>query len=1710
MSFSLLYISLIFLYFFKVMTLTVNVYEIRDLEDTTSYFETESQTWQLFNSLQSYKSTSCDGTTTYLLGGYQVISPGGIFTRTYYSLPSHNTVSFSAIFWILDLDKTANLFEIFIDNQYLGVWDSTLYDAHGASYQTNYCGYSVSDFPNFNIRGKVPHSNSQITIKIISSGLTGDTFSFGFRSLSLLFSTSVSTVTTSSCKFVNPPALQATCGCQDGYFNPAGSSSCLPCDSSCASCSGGTANDCNSCKPGYSWDGTKCFQCHASCSQCSGTAASQCVRCTDSAYFLQVDGTCSSTCSSPYVAKTNGNYKICDYPCGVNGFVNDNSTCSTSCPYPYNQATVSGIKYCHLPCPLNQILFKDQTCKSNCPSTFIPGTDGYIQYCTTPCASTEFYNPNSTCTSSCPSPFIESASGGTKYCSSPCSGSNFLYQNGSCLASCLYPYLQTSDGFLNYCNLPCSSGQFLNENGNCTTSCLAPYVQFLSNGVLFCNRPCGANFLYQNNNTCAATCVAPYTQVDDGYIKYCVSPCSSGAPFLNDNNNCTASCSSPYVQSTSNGVQYCSRPCGSDFLYEKNNTCGATCVAPYTQTTDGYVKYCVSPCSSGWFLNENNNCTSSCPSPYVQSESNGVKYCSKPCGNIFLYQNNTCGAACIAPYTQTTDGYVKYCISPCLSVTPFLNDNNNCTATCPSPYIQSESNGVKYCGKPCGNIFLYQNNTCGATCIAPYTQTTDGYVKYCISPCLSATPFLNENANCTVSCPSPYVQSASNGIRYCNRPCGTDFLYQNNTCETTCLSPYIQVTDGFIKYCHSACDSSKFLYENGSCLSSCPSPFKQRSSGGLQYCDKPCTDSLFLYPNGSCLSQCDYNDMTDSNQIRYCQYPCSASQYYYEDATCKKICPIPYEIQIVDDDLNLCNSPCSNTSLYYSENQKKCITSCSSPYTSNSDGFLKICQDIPAEDDDGTTLSDVASSVSSISDVVSKAGSLFRSGKNSIFMVSLAKMIRYVIYMNITLPEPVKESFESSNSSFFSISMMFSFDMPSSWSNAFPVYPLPVVFTNNKLSSCYLVNQWNSLTSYVTILMIGVVSGLVEKITKRKNWKAVAMVFTRLRIMTKWAFVLFLLFNSYDDVTLYLILQLYGLQFHSHLDYISFAVCLVVTIVTFAIFGKAVFIVYKAQKMKNQITDIKSAKTPEVVFYNRWHKFQVLYAGFKPKSFFMQVYLMTSTARIIACYLIVGFLYKYPILQGSLLVIISVCILGFLLYKRPVKDVVNYIVMITYETLILLVNICVLIIASLDSYDDYTDPSKAKSLDIISNILIILNASIDICSNAFMYIYILTNSWSFYKLNKKTPGLESKLVWLTLFVVPYQNPGMDFDDFCWEPSSYEKRPSVMRRSYPIEGRQYMENGPRNSFTASSMQVLNRRFSNSSQNTNDPTSVNDGSHLANYEPNRRSPTFLRAPRKSSNFGSQNFLELDSDYHENNGFCSPTNSEVPTMDTPKSFAHAFLLSKKIDGSPASRARNLRKPGRPGVLRKNQIPIVTNKPQLENFTIIEEPSPMIRGPSEARRKRKTETTNREQEEDMVKNNRFMDYSQPIYARSNNMNDGSERKKTLRILNSHVIKIEDLEDSDQPLQRDQSLKRMYEKIQRMQDKMKDGGNDAYPKKKSSGEKNESEFAMINTKTGSITQRETSYKEDEGLWQRNPRGDGFLRTNTKPRSFIKEVFFPE
>ena len=346
-------------------------FEIRDLESTTSYFQTEANYWSFSNTLAATNVSQCS--TAFILGGYGVIGPGTTFTRLYSSLPSHNSVYFLIKFWLIDIETSADLFHISLDGQLLNDWNSNGFN--GASYPAlNICGGAKKDFPSIIVNGRASHIASSLTLTITSMfNSATDVFSFGFRNVYLLFQTS--TTTSQVCSFILPSdASSASCLCSQGQYDPPGSSTCTSCSTACETCTGSSSSAaCTSCASGYSFNGNACYSCDTTCNQCKGTASTDCIRCSSSMY-LYWNGTCQSSCNTPLIITTEGDYKSCSRPCNSSSasyYYQQNSTCQSSCPTPFVMTVQNDINYCTFPCGSSQFLYSNGSCGLSCNTPLI-------------------------------------------------------------------------------------------------------------------------------------------------------------------------------------------------------------------------------------------------------------------------------------------------------------------------------------------------------------------------------------------------------------------------------------------------------------------------------------------------------------------------------------------------------------------------------------------------------------------------------------------------------------------------------------------------------------------------------------------------------------------------------------------------------------------------------------------------------------------------------------------------------------------------------------------------------------------------------------------------------------------------------------------------------------------------------------------------------------------------------------------------------------------------------------------------------------------------------------------------------------------------------------------------------------------------------------------------------------------------------------------
>ena len=113
--------------------------------------------------------------------------------------------------------------------------------------------------------------------------------------------------------------------CPSGYYGDATSKSCLACDSSCVTCNGGTANDCQSCDTagGKYLSTNTCLSCDSACTTCNGGTHSDCLTCTNGATPNPSSGGGSCTVCGNGVVESG---EACD-----DNNTNNNDGCSDSC-----------------------------------------------------------------------------------------------------------------------------------------------------------------------------------------------------------------------------------------------------------------------------------------------------------------------------------------------------------------------------------------------------------------------------------------------------------------------------------------------------------------------------------------------------------------------------------------------------------------------------------------------------------------------------------------------------------------------------------------------------------------------------------------------------------------------------------------------------------------------------------------------------------------------------------------------------------------------------------------------------------------------------------------------------------------------------------------------------------------------------------------------------------------------------------------------------------------------------------------------------------------------------------------------------------------------------------------------------------------------------------------------------------------------------------
>jgi len=607
--------------------------------------------------------------------------------------------------------------------------------------------------------------------------------------------------------------------------------------------------------------------------------------------------------------------------------------------------------------------------------------------------------------------------------------------------------------------------------------------------------------------------------------------------------------------------------------------------------------------------------------------------------------------------------------------------------------------------------------------------------------CAKATDYSSTAYQCNTCDYGKYYSTATSSCLNCDPACEVCFGPTEYGCWK-CKNGY-SFFEGRCQQCHSSClicfgpnanqcincmASADWIQADNTCTSSCPIGQQVSSADGSnKYCKTPCSNYMLLDGLETCVPSCESPMLATQTLLgKLCINPCGDdnTNYIYYDGTCSSDCNSPL-IALDKTYYKLCNHLCSNPEYYYYPETGICKSTCQSPlYKSQTIGTVKFCNQTYSTKE-AEEAKDTASTLNTAGNVgagTMKAISAFNSGSPSMaFIAGLSQMLQYIKYMRIQYPSKLYMVFQAQDSG--SMSLDFNIPMPDSLKQKFANQTLPSVFSEYEVVSPFLVNYWEMLSSLGLVLIAFVVfSLLVLASRKRRN---INIICTRLLSVAKWDLLLMLFCGGFGDIGFYSCLDLSTNNLDSSTAIASFIICVFINICGGFVLWKTFIIALNYKKFHQE-------KEP-----NDFESYGFLHQEFNKKSFIQAGYMFFYLLRIYTFNIVIATLYNHPILQCILMIILTASMIIYMITQKPIKDPVNLVYMCINELIVLIVYVCVIIFAILDSSELENQETRLK----IESIILTCNLVFGFLALAAMALQTLLQLFRFYKVIK---GFKSK------------------------------------------------------------------------------------------------------------------------------------------------------------------------------------------------------------------------------------------------------------------------------------------------------------------------------------------------------------------------------
>jgi len=397
---------------------------------------------------------------------------------------------------------------------------------------------------------------------------------------------------------------------------------------------------------------------------------------------------------------------------------------------------------------------------------------------------------------------------------------------------------------------------------------------------------------------------------------------------------------------------------------------------------------------------------------------------------------------------------------------------------------------------------------------------------------------------------------------------------------------------------------------------------------------------------------------------------------------------------------------------YYYQDLGQCLGTCPYPYVATDLPLPKICASSLSE-----SQKEQIKSISEATDTANSASSgaiylaslMSSSDSTSVCMGPISKMLQYIKFMKIVYPSNVQLMLDSQATGGGFYGKITDKFLSNFSSSAEP----PEMFQKYNIPSNFFVNFWPVLFNLSLLLGAIKLVGMLVFMTKR--CEKIASILNTLQVTLKWNLVLIIFCGSFGDIVLFTALQIPTFRIITFQDIFTLITLLLINWLGFDVLVRILNVNYVIRKSKKNLTGDALHQQDQKIT-KEWENFTSLFASYKDRDYSQQIFLFVFILRLCLFNATIGYLHEYPLVQAVLIVTLSVLMMVYLVVKRPMKQLVNFIQQVILEVILFAFNICVLILAIMDQMGN----QDAETRDQIGKTIVYINLIISILSVVLM------------------------------------------------------------------------------------------------------------------------------------------------------------------------------------------------------------------------------------------------------------------------------------------------------------------------------------------------------------------------------------------------------